>query len=258
MKRIFNILATAAITFAMPASALAVEARPTDPNPNERQATTGLSCGAGLLAAKTKASDSVGGKTKEIDSKKAEHEAKKTKLQTDRKTTVDERKASADKLRDEEFTKVDAQATTEAQKQAATIFKATVKTAMEARKASYDQARETFKTGVDAVVTSHKTQTTGQVTGYKAAVDAAFAKATSACQATTPNVQVIMSTLKLELSNARKTFKDGRQSDTKVSADIKALVEARKKSMTDANALFKDTVTKARETLKAAWGNTAI
>jgi hypothetical protein len=257
MKQIFNILATAALTVAMPASALAVDARPTDPKPNERQ-TSSLSCGAGLLAAKTKANDSVGGKTKELESKKTEHEAKKSKLQTDRKATVDERKVSADKLRDEEFTKIDAQATTEAQKQAATIFKATVKTAMEARRGSYEQARETFKTGVDAAVASHKTQTTSQVTGYKAAVDAAFAKATTACQATNPDTAAIMASLKTELSNARKTFKDGRQSDTKVSADIKVLVEARKKSMTEANALFKDTVTKARETLKAAWGNTAI
>ncbi len=214
---------------------------------------TGTFCTTGLATLKTKL-------LSEFDKRKSEREAKRdevgTKRSSDRstwETKINAAREVANTKRDAEFSALENKATTDTQKQAVALFVSTVKTAITTRRAAYDKARKAFQDGVDALVNSHKTQADSQVASYRAAVVTAFTKAETSCAADTTVLDII-STLKTDLANARKTFQDGRQADTDFSGQIKTLEKTRKSAIEAATKAFKETVEQARSTLKASWG----
>ncbi len=211
-------------------------------------------CTVGLPAFKSKLLAELDKRKVERETKRDEKGAKRGSDRSSWDDKVSKARDVANTKRDSEFTALEDKETTETQKQAVALFVSTVKAAITTRRAAYDKARQTFRDGVDAAVAAHKTQADSQVASYRAAVATAFTKAETSCTSGTPALEVI-ATLKTDLGNARRTYKDGRQTDTDFAATIKALEKTRKAAIEAATKAFKDTMNAARATLKASWGS---
>lgn len=215
---------------------------------------TGTFCTTGLPALKSKLLTEFDKRKGNRESKRDEVSNKRSEDRSNWDATVTKARDTANTVRDTEFGELQDKASTETQKQAVTLFVSTVKTAIATRRAAYDKARETFRNGVDTLVSSHKTQADGQVSNYRSMIVTAFTKAENSCSSGTAASDVV-STLKTDLSNARKTFQDGRQADTDFSDQIKTLEKTRKNAIDAATKAFKETMEQARATLKSSWGS---
>lgn len=214
----------------------------------------GQLCTVGLASLKTRL-------LAELDKRKSTRETKRDEISSKRaedkanwEARIASARTTADAKRDAEFQALQDKATTETKKQAVAIFVSTVKAAIATRRASFEKARETFRKGVDELVTTHKTQADSQVSAYRLSVANAFTKAETSCASGTSGPEVL-ATLKTDLANARKTYQDGRQTDTTFAEQIKALEKTRKAALESAQKAFKETVEAARESLKKSWGS---
>lgn len=175
------------------------------------------------------------------------------------KQNQDQRDQNQQKLRDvaktkfeADASKIDATATTDAQKVAVATFKAKVESAMTTRKAAVDAAMQTFKTAQQLLVGQRQDAIKSATTVYKNTVAVTIAKAQADCTAHVPSATVRLTFL-ASLKTARTTLQQSIQGLDKVGQQISALAQTRNQAVQAANQTFKAVVQQARQTLKAAF-----
>ncbi len=156
------------------------------------------------------------------------------------------------------FAKLEAKATTPTQVAAVKAYGTTITNAVTARRAANDAARANFKTGVDAAVAAQHSNLTAQTNAFTASINSAVATAKAACLATPTNSATIKATLQASLKTARETFQTGRKSDNSVGTKVKALAATRNTAIKANNTAFQTATKAAKDTLKAAFGDSSV
>jgi hypothetical protein len=165
-------------------------------------------------------------------------------------------RVEAAKKRDANFAKLDALATTDAQKTAVATYKEKVLAAVAARQAAYDANWDAYFKGVDALLASQKTDTSGDVNAFKASVTAAIEKAKASC-ASGASGETVKKQLAADLKAARESFKGQRTGDkTSIKSQLEALKNTRKDANKKASETFKTSLQAARTDLKSAFPST--
>ncbi len=150
------------------------------------------------------------------------------------------------------FLKLEARATTDAQKQALINFQAAIQAAIQARKAAVDAAILAFRTGAEKLLLDRKTSTENAVSAYKTAQKAAFDKAKASCGSGV-EVRTVWDTLKADLKLTRDNFQTARQAIEKVADKIKDLNQAKKAAIEKAHQDFKAALEKAKADFRIAF-----
>jgi hypothetical protein len=163
-------------------------------------------------------------------------------LQSDR--SQDSSKLQAD------FAKLNALATTAAQKSAVTSFEATVETAIKTRNAAIDQADTIFRTGLSSDVSDRQAALLKAAQNYKASVQAAIQAAQASCTAGTAPATVY-STLKTALQTAQSALQTARQAADKLGPNVTSLESAHKQAVQAAVSTFQAAVKQALTSLLA-------
>ncbi len=187
------------------------------------------------------------------DEKKQERIDKINTKQSEREAALEKKRGEWDGKRLEAFTKVEVKATTDAQKQAVTVYENTVKQAVSTKRASVDSAISTFNTGVSSLITSRKSAVDGLIATFSASVTAATNLVKTECAGGVSSADA-RAHLETAVKAARATLKSSVAALPKVKISIQQLATARKATVTTAESTFKTTVEQAKATLKVAFG----
>jgi hypothetical protein len=167
-------------------------------------------------------------------------------------------RAKWDAQRQENFTKLEAKATTPEQTAAVKAYETAIIEATNTRRAANDAARTAFRNGVDAAVNTQKTAVNNQATAFTNSVTAAIAAAQASCTANPDDSANIRTTLQAALKTARESFSTNRKGDGGIGDTVKALAATRNTAIKANDAAFATATATARTTLKAAFGSTNI
>lgn len=160
-----------------------------------------------------------------------------------------------DQNRDQQFAKLEARATTDAQKQAVQTFETTIRAAITARRSAIDAAIETFRTGLAQVLTQRQTKVATAISSFQTSVDAAINKAKSDC-GSGMDPKTVRAAFIASLKTARTQFQTDRQAIDKLATNVQPLVTARRTAIEAAVQTFKTAAEQARTALKTAFGET--
>ena len=170
-----------------------------------------------------------------------------------REAKLDENRSGADERRNAMYARLEARATTDAEKAAVATFKKTVEDAVDVRRDAVDAAIADFRKGVDAAIAGRKDDMDSAVSKFKSAVEAALAKAKSDCEGGA-DPETVRTNFKNSLQAARKILIADRQAADKVGEQVKKLAETRRIAVKAALDAFKATVEVARAELKEVFG----
>lgn len=169
-------------------------------------------------------------------------------------------RTQADTERTSNFGKLEAKATTDAQKQAVQTYETAVKNAVTIRRAAYDAARQTFRDGVKSAIDSRRSTITSQTDAFSSAVQSALSSAEASCN-TDSSVsagQTARTTLVASLKTARETFQADRKNDATVGSQATQLAATRDAAFKAADQTFQASMTTARTALQKAFGSTSV
>jgi hypothetical protein len=159
---------------------------------------------------------------------------------------------NADQKRADVFARLQGKNLTDAQKAAIATFQAAVAQAVTDRRTAIDAAITAYRTALDQAIASRQGNVNTATTTYAAAVQAAYAKAYSDCQASVSR-KTINTNLNAALKAARKTFVADRQTYTNFWSTISPLAKTRQQAIAAAEATFKTALNAAKTALKAAF-----
>jgi hypothetical protein len=176
---------------------------------------------------------------------------------TQRDSELTKLRSNWDTNRTAQFTKLEARATTDAQKQAVADFEATTKTAIATRQAAVDSAIAAFREGVKNLISGRTEDVTTSFTTFSDAAKAAYETAKSDC-ASGKDPATVRTTLRNALAAAKTKFHSDKTSAPKVGGNVQPLIDARRAAVQTAMKNFKATMEKARTDLKKAFPNDNI
>lgn len=162
------------------------------------------------------------------------------------------KREKADQNRQEWYARLEARADTDAEKDAVVKFKQTIETAVDVRQEAVDAAIEAFRKGVDDAVAGRKSSIESVRDSFKSKVESAVAQVKKDCE-NGETTATIRSNFKESLKAARESLKTDKKDVDKVGAQVKALAEARKKSIESAITTFKTTLSTAIADLKKSF-----
>lgn len=162
-----------------------------------------------------------------------------------------------DTQRQDNYTKLEAKATTDSQKAAVQAYITAVNNAVATRRTAYDAARTAFRSGVDSAIATRHSEVTDQLNAFVDSANSAIATAEASCIANPANGATIRSTLIDSLKTARTTFQTDRKDDSKIGTQVVQLAQVRKAAFKAADAAFATSLSAARQALKAAFGSSS-
>ncbi len=166
-------------------------------------------------------------------------------------------RAKWDQQRQENFTKLEAKATTDAQKTAVQTYKKAITDAISTRRATNDKARADFRSAVDSLISGQNSTVNAQSVILTTTISTAISTAQAACYATPAEGATIRTTLQAGIKTAKETFNNARKSDSNLGDQIQKLAETRNTTIKANDSAFEAAAKAARDTLKAAFGTNA-
>lgn len=157
-----------------------------------------------------------------------------------------------------QFTKLQAKATTDAQKAAVQAYITALTNAISTRESANDTARTTFRTAVHNLIANNRAAINAQVTAFVNATAAAESAAQASCQATPNQGPAIRTTFVAAMKSARQTFVNDRKADAGIGDQVKQLAQTRNITIKANDAAFQSAAKAAADTLKAAFKNASI
>ncbi len=198
----------------------------------------------------TKVTTELTDRLSKLSTNRDEQSKKVTELWGGRDDNRGKDRAQADANRKAYYLKIEARATTDAQKQAVQAFETTVDAAVTARRNAVDAAIKTFRDSIlSAVDTRHKSVDTA-IEAFKAAIQPALEKAKADCDARIA-ARTVRLALQASLKTARTKLRADIQAIEKVNVERITLASERKATIDKAVADFKAALTKAETDLKA-------
>ncbi len=160
--------------------------------------------------------------------------------------------------RQDQFTRLEAKATTDTQKAAVKTYETTITSAIATRESANDAARATFRAGVASLIAGQRSTIDSQVGTFANAVSSAEATALSSCQATPDQGPAIRTAFQTAMKNARQAFVSDRKSDGTIGSQVKALAQTRDAAFKVNDATFVAAAKAAAAALKTAFKNPSI
>ncbi len=182
-------------------------------------------------------------------------ENKENNLETRQNNTnndIEKRRAERDELRNDYYEKLEAKASSDAQKEAVENFQAAIEAAVTERRAAIDTAVEIFRQAVEEAISERKSSVTNLVSELESTEKAAAEKAKSACEEGADSKEVLQ-VFRSDLQAARDNFKNNRNEIEKVGDAVKILSETKNQSIKEAIESFESAVEIAKEDLKEAF-----
>lgn len=170
-------------------------------------------------------------------------------------TKVAADRVAATARRASEFKKLEAKATTDAEKVAVTNYENSVNQAVTARRVAIDAARATFRIAVKNAILARRNTLSDQTDAFIMSAGNALSIAESSCNSNGDTPAAIRHTLQVSLKTARLTFIGDRQSDGKTPAIVRQLAQTRVAAFKAADQTFQSAIKAAAQTLKAAFGD---
>ncbi|OVE78974.1 hypothetical protein BVY00_01580 [bacterium G20] len=167
-------------------------------------------------------------------------------------------RAKWDQERQGYFLKLEAKATTDAQKSAVKTYEAAITAAVNIRRTANDAARTTYYAGVDSAISNQRATVDGQVATFTGSVNSAESTAQSSCAATPSSGPDIRTTFQAAMKSARESYTAARKSDGNIKDQVKQLAQTRDASFKSNDATFDASSKAARDALKAAFKSTNI
>src|SRR5579862_2122526 len=156
------------------------------------------------------------------------------------------------KWRQQQFTTLEAKATTDAQKTAVQTYVTTLTTAISTRESANDAARTTYRNALLAAVKAQNATVDSQISALTSAVSTAEATAQSSC-ATSPNNTSIRTTFIAAMKSARQTFTSARKADDNLASQRNALGKERDVTIHANELAFKNAENAATKALMSAF-----
>lgn len=169
---------------------------------------------------------------------------------------LDDHRDQWDENRDQRYDKLEARATTTAEKAAVTTFEANIDAAVKTRRAAVDAAVKTFQDGVNTLLANRQSTVDASFTTLKSAYDAALAKAKASCDGGTA-AATVRATFVADIKAANQAFADATKPSTSLQASVEALRKTRDASVKAAIDAFQKTLNAEMVKLKAAFGISA-
>jgi hypothetical protein len=188
-----------------------------------------------------------------LEARWQEVDANLTKREADRMARLSDYRNTRDDNREAQYAKLEAKATTDAQKQAVANFKATVEAAVVTRKAAVDSAIASLQQSVDQSIEARRAKITTATHEFKSAKSAAIAKAKVDCSAGV-DPKTIRETFRASMKAAQDKFKSDYQVIEKLKGSFESVRVTKQQAVKTAIADFKTVVEKAKADLKAAFG----
>lgn len=168
---------------------------------------------------------------------------------------LDQQRAQWKQNRSALYAKLNAKATTDAQKQAVATFKIAIDAAVQAREAAVDAARSTYRNAVDQLVNQHRTDGLQTLSAFQTSVKNAIDTAKTEC-ASGANPATVRTELQNTLASSRSARQDGVKKIDKIGPQLEVLVRARNAAVQQAMETYRNAVKQATETLRAAFRST--
>lgn len=188
-----------------------------------------------------------------LDARRATRDQDLAKRRANRKDTVESKEKQALAAREQHANTLMELATTDAEKQAVTDFRATVNAAVQTRIDAVQAANDAYRKGLDAAMAARKTQSDAAVSKYTAAVQAAVERAKGDCASGTASATVRAS-LTASLKAAKDQFLADRLANDKTDGTVAQLAQTRDRAVAKARQAFVETMQKARADLRLAFG----
>jgi len=188
-----------------------------------------------------------------LETRWQEIDANLAKREADRLARLSDYRNTRDDNRETQYAKLEAKATTDAQKQAVANFKATVEAAVVTRKAAVDSAISAVEQSVSQSIDARRAAVTTATNEFKSAKSAAIAKTKADCSAGV-DPQTIRETFRASMKAAQDKFKNDYQAIEKLKGSFESVRTTRQQEVKTAIADFKSTLEKAGTDLKATFG----
>jgi hypothetical protein len=201
----------------------------------------------------------------DVDKKVTERMGTVTTRRAERTVSLETRRDDRDmRLRDhrdtrrdnlaEHFTKLEARATTDAERAAVAAFRTAMEAARGERRAAIDAAIAAFRTGTDNVLAERRTAVDTAAKRFEDTTRAAMERARTSCASATADGSAVRTALRADLKNVKDRLRTDRDGLDKKDA-LKPLIAARKTAIDKAITDFKAAMEKAKTDLKAAFPN---
>jgi hypothetical protein len=172
--------------------------------------------------------------------------------QNQRDTQIQKNRTKWNTNRQEHYAKLEAQAKTDAQKQAVAVFKSTLEQAITTRKAKIDEAIQAFRSNISSTIANRQLAIDAAIKTFQDSQQEALLKAKTDCS-NGIDPKIIRQTLHANLKAAREKFRSDIQKIEKIKNSIKTAAENRKQTIAKIQQDFKATLEKARLDLKTAF-----
>ncbi len=169
-----------------------------------------------------------------------------------RDETLGEVRERHDDNRDSRYDRLEAKATTDAQKQAVATFRASMETAIAARRTAVDAARTAYWNGVNQLVSSRQAALNQLVETYTSALETALNTAKTECAGGTEPATA-REHFGAALRTANAAFAEGRKTLERFGPQVRTLAETRNTAIKKAMQDFRTAAEAARTILKAAF-----
>lgn len=160
-----------------------------------------------------------------------------------------------DSTRQQNFTALQGEAKTSAEKSAVQTFEATTLAAVTTRRNAVTEARNTFRATVASDATARLTGVDTAIANFQSAVNTAVSSAKASCS--TDTASELRSQFVTALHNARVNFQSTLIGLPKLTTEVQAAAQVRTTAVQTADNTFKSTVQDAANTLKRALGQTS-
>ncbi len=187
-----------------------------------------------------------------ITARQQQHLTDLKNLQQDRAQKLSDLRAQETADRETIYAKLEAKATTDAEKTAVTAFESSVNSAAGTRTAAVDAATQAYWNSLDSIMTARQGQVQTAAKNFGTAVQQALSSASGQCAAGTASATVRQQ-FTSAIQTARDQFQTARQGIDKSGQQLKTAVQTRNSSVQQAVDAFQSSLKSAEATLKAAF-----
>ena len=222
----------------------------------ETSRSAGASAQSGFCARFSPASQTYGqGINRQIANLKARISRENTEAQAHENQfaqKLNQDRSAWAKNRQDIYSRLEARAKTDAEKQAVATFQTAIENAVSARESAVNAARTAFWQGLDQLISQHRTAIGQVLNNYLTAVQAAITKAQSSC-AGGASSSTVRQAFFAALRSARQARIQGMQSVDKIGPQVSALVHTRNEAVKQAVQTYENALKAAVAALKAVF-----
>ena len=253
-KKIFSLLIVAGISFSV--SALAINATPDEnkkADNQQKKADRVAEINENVCERISERADKFSQKMLEEENRfrtrSEERLGNWTDKKTEKETALNAKRATWDANREEQFSALEAKATTDEQKKAVADFKLKTKTAITTRRSAMDSAIKTFQAGMQTAIATRQGQIDQLISTSRTSRQTLLDKAKADCGSGV-DAKTVMANFKSGMQANREKLQADRKNVEKMNVKVAALIEARKQAVEKALADFKASMEQARIQLK--------